>query len=62
MDKQDLRKEVRNAIASRFNKLNPIYIKSLDDDSIEVKMKEALNRIGDNSEQAEAIRTEDDGS
>lgn len=62
MDKQDLRKEVRNAIASRFNKLNPIYIKSLDEDSIEVKMKEGLNRIGDDNEQAETIGTEDEGS
>lgn len=62
MDKQNLRKEVRNIMSSRFNKLNPIYVKSLDDDSIEVNMKESLNRIGDDSEQTEAIRTEDDGS
>lgn len=61
MDKKEVRKEVRNA-ASRFNKLNPIYIKSLDEDSIEVKMKESLNRIGDDSEQAETVRTEDEGS
>ena len=61
MDKQEVRKEVRN-IASRFNKLNPIYIKSLDENSIEVKMKEGLNRIGDDNEQAETIKTEDDGS
>lgn len=60
---KDNRSSEMQKMLSRYRKVNPIYVKSLDDDnSLEEKMKESLNRIGDDDEQSETTIDENGGS
>jgi hypothetical protein len=60
---KDNRSSEMQKMLSRYRKANPIYVKSLDDDnSLEEKMKESLNRIGDDDGQSETTINENGGS
>ena len=57
MDNKDVKKHF---IASYFTQANPIFAKSLDDDSsLENNMKESLNRIGDSEDETTKPETPD---